>query len=1219
MSPTTYLQNNRQLVMVDAGVKNPEILLAALASDIDVWPIAGGSDIEGTLGTALLQGYEKIHFLGHGQSGAIHLGGQLLGVEDFSRAISLAKGRKVKLPALHFWSCMTGAGSKGRNFVYHIAQACNSLVSAFTGLVGAQHLGGSWLPDVMSHTGELISVPFGSALAYPHSLQVSVLDLRYVSTQTGYDIQVWLKAGTVVDAIDLALTYEASKASYINAVSNPALANWSWLPNEVNSGHLLIGGYSLTAINNANDVLLETISFSIKPGYNGFTVGLVSGTGLYNGDTSLALSNLPNLNIVGNFAPTFTAFTASVGNGNEDSPMAISFDSLKTQSNATDSDGTVTAFVIKGVSTGTLRIGSSAATATAWDASSNNTVDASHQAYWTPAVNANGTLNAFTAVAKDNGGLESITAIQATIAVTPVNDAPTGTVIITGIATQNQVLTASNSLADVDGLGTIAYQWLATGTAISGATAATLTLGQAQVGKTITVKASYTDLLGTAESVSSLATSVVNNINHAPTGTVTITGTATQNKVLTASNSLADVDGLGTITYQWLANGTAISGATAATLTLTQAQVGKTITVQASYADVLGTAEKVTSSATTNVVNVNDLPSGSVTITGTATQNQVLTASNSLADVDGLGTIAYQWLANGTAISGATAVTLTLAQAQVGKAITVQAAYRDVLGTPEKVTSSATANVVNVNDLPTGTVTITGTATQNKVLTASNTLADVDGLGTITYQWFANGTAIRGATSATLTLAQAQVGKAITVQASYTDVLGTPEKLISSATTSVINVNALPTSIAKQYQKLKVANALADVDGLGTIAYQWLANGTGKAIANVTVIDTTPPTITSFSPADGISNAALASNIVLTFSETIQKGTGLIQLHSGSATGTVIESFDAASSHRLALSDNTLTIDPTNNLAYNSHFFLTFASGSVKDLAANNYAGISNYDFTTIAATSSPSSINDIVAVGRSPDNSTLLIKFTSGELIVVPSSQGGAVTLGNTTYTTADITQHTAPQAVYTSLGNNEKSYVLPELYTGPASLHLKYQLIDSSANAVIIGSTDNDFIKLGGTGNKAVSGGGGTGSTYISGGGTTDNSNTCFWDGRAPGTSWSTITDFHLNHDYATIWGWLAGVSKVDTLFTDVDTGGASSYTGLTLHFNTLLPDGSSSSATNAKLNSITLSGHSLAEFGASSLVDLNKQIANGTNTHFIIGQTHDSLGDHGYLWIH
>jgi hypothetical protein len=59
----------------------------------------------------------------------------------------------------------------------------------------------------------------------------------------------------------------------------------------------------------------------------------------------------------------------------------------------------------------------------------------------------------------------------------------------------------------------------------------------------------------------------------------------------------------------------------------------------------------------------------SVTITGTATQGQILTAANTLADLDGLGTISYQWKADGTNISGATSSTLTLGQAQVGKAI----------------------------------------------------------------------------------------------------------------------------------------------------------------------------------------------------------------------------------------------------------------------------------------------------------------------------------------------------------------------------------------------------------------------------------------------------------------------------------------------------------------------------------------------------------------------
>ena len=46
-----------------------------------------------------------------------------------------------------------------------------------------------------------------------------------------------------------------------------------------------------------------------------------------------------------------------------------------------------------------------------------------------------------------------------------------------------------------------------------------------------------------------------------------------------------------------------------------------------------------------------------------------------------------------------------------------------------------TVTVTNVNDAPTGAVTITGTATEGQVLTADlSTLADPDGLGAITYQ-----------------------------------------------------------------------------------------------------------------------------------------------------------------------------------------------------------------------------------------------------------------------------------------------------------------------------------------------------------------------------------------------------------------------------------------------------------------------------------------------------
>ena len=94
----------------------------------------------------------------------------------------------------------------------------------------------------------------------------------------------------------------------------------------------------------------------------------------------------------------------------------------------------------------------------------------------------------------------------------------------------------------------------------------------------------------------------------------------------------------------------------------------------------------------------------------------------------------------------------------------------------------------------------------------------------------------------------------------------------------------------------------------------------------------------------------MSNNIVVTFNEAIQRGTGTIYLRSGSATGTIVESFDAASSQRLSISGSALTIDPTNNLANNTTYFVTFASGNIKDLAGNSYAGKTDYDFKTIAA-----------------------------------------------------------------------------------------------------------------------------------------------------------------------------------------------------------------------------------------------------------------------------
>ncbi|WP_342119829.1 choice-of-anchor L domain-containing protein [Pseudoduganella sp. OTU4001] len=199
-------------------------------------------------------------------------------------------------------------------------------------------------------------------------------------------------------------------------------------------------------------------------------------------------------------------------------------------------------------------------------------------------------------------------------------------------------------------------------------------------------------------------------VNHAPSGSVSISGTPLQGQLLSAGSTLADADGLGTFSYQWFADGQAIAGASGSTLALAEAQVGQAIAVQVSYTDGLGFAEAVTSAATAAVANLNDAPSGSVSLGGLAQQGQTLSASHTLADADGLGAVAYQWLADGNAIANASGASLLLNSALVGKSIQVVASYTDGHGTLESVSSAASAVVAGYQQGSAGADTLSGTA-----------------------------------------------------------------------------------------------------------------------------------------------------------------------------------------------------------------------------------------------------------------------------------------------------------------------------------------------------------------------------------------------------------------------------------------------------------------------------------------------------------------------------
>ncbi|MGB4710281.1 MAG: SdrD B-like domain-containing protein [Fuerstiella sp.] len=211
----------------------------------------------------------------------------------------------------------------------------------------------------------------------------------------------------------------------------------------------------------------------------------------------------------------------------------------------------------------------------------------------------------------------------------------------------------------------------------------------------------------------------VSPVNDAPAGNVVITGSPTEGQVLTADiSAIVDVDGLGAFSYVWS------NGETTSSITLVETDVAAAITVTVTYTDAQGTLESLTSEPVGPIGNLNEVPTGTVVITGIAAEDQILTADvSTIADADGLGAFSYLWS------NGATTWAITLSDSDVDTTITVRVSYTDGHGTPENLTSQAVGPVVNVNDAPTGTVVITGIATEAEVLTAdTSTIGDADGL-----------------------------------------------------------------------------------------------------------------------------------------------------------------------------------------------------------------------------------------------------------------------------------------------------------------------------------------------------------------------------------------------------------------------------------------------------------------------------------------------------------
>ncbi|HPM82692.1 MAG TPA: tandem-95 repeat protein, partial [Candidatus Anammoximicrobium sp.] len=182
-----------------------------------------------------------------------------------------------------------------------------------------------------------------------------------------------------------------------------------------------------------------------------------------------------------------------------------------------------------------------------------------------------------------------------------------------------------------------------------------------------------------------------------------------------------------------------------------------------------------------------------------------------------------------------------------------------------------------------------------------------------------------------------------------------------------------PVGTAPGPKRMRMRLHMPDIGGNSTPCGS-NANGQVQDFTLTVTADTSAPLVSTLSPADEATGVAVGTNLVITFDETVEKGSGNVVIKQTS-DNSVVQTIDVTTA-AVSVNGAVATIDPPADLAGSTGYYVEVAAEAFKDLSNNNFAGISGataWNFTTA----------DIAAA-------TTIVTLGGGNLSVEDVASGG-------------------------------------------------------------------------------------------------------------------------------------------------------------------------------------------------------------------------------------